>query len=202
MRYAENHKQETHRRLLRIAARTLREKGPDRLGVAEIMRAAGLTHGGFYAHFHSKDALLAEAMREIFAQMADRSQKLTAGLPPRHALATFIDSYVSPSHRDNPADGCPVAGLNSDLPRQSKKVRDAFDEGVKRMVAAMEDRLANAGLDDARKLAPAIVSAMIGAVGLSRAVSDRNLSDELLAAARSSIKTRLGLTDAALSEHV
>lgn len=201
MRYAENHKQETHQRLLKIAAKTLREKGPDRLGVAEIMRSAGLTHGGFYAHFRSKDALVTEAMREIFAQMAARSQKLLAGLPPRHALATFIDSYVSSLHRDNPAEGCPVAGLNSDLPRQSKKIRDAFDDGVKRMVAAMEDRIAAAGLDDAHTLAPAIVSAMIGAVGLSRAVSDRNLSDELLAAARTSIKARLGLTDTTLLEH-
>lgn len=200
MRYAENHKQETHQRLLEIAAKTLREKGPDRLGVAEVMRAAGLTHGGFYTHFRSKDALVAEAMREIFAQMAGRSQKLVAGLPPRHALATFIDSYVSSSHRDSPAEGCPVAGLNSDLPRQSKKIRDAFDEGVKLMVAAMEKRIADAGLDNAHALAPAIISAMVGAVSLSRAVTDKNLSDELLAAARGSIKARLGLTDSALSE--
>ena len=200
MRYSESHKQETHRTLVKIAARMLREKGPDGFAVAELMNEAGLTHGGFYAHFESKEACVAEALHEVFAQLGRRIQKSVDGLPPRHALATVIDLYVSPSHRDGAGDGCPVTSLNSDMPRQPQAVREAFDSGVKAMVARMKDRLSSAGVDDAESLAPAVLAAMVGAVSMSRAVSDKTLSDELLVAARSGIKARLGLHDNALSE--
>jgi len=200
MRYSESHKQETHTKLVKVAARMLREKGPDGFAVAELMNEAGLTHGGFYAHFESKEACVAEALREIFAQLGRHTQKNVEGLPPRHALATVIDLYVSPRHRDSVGDGCPVTSLNSDMPRQPPAVRDAFDSGVKTMVATMKQRLASAGIDDADSLAPAVLAAMVGAVSMSRAVSDKTLSDELLVAARSGIKARLGLNDNALSE--
>ena len=201
MRYSETHKQETHEKLVKIAAKALREHGPEGLAIADVMQEAGLTHGGFYAHFESKDACVAEALGEIFAQLARHNQKLVEGLPPRHALATVIDSYVSPRHRDNLSDGCPVTSLTSDMPRQSKAVRDAFDAGVKIMVEMMKARLANAGLDNVESLAPAVLSAMVGAVSMSRAVNDKTLSDELLIAARGGIKTRLGLSDATLEEY-
>jgi TetR/AcrR family transcriptional regulator, transcriptional repressor for nem operon len=201
MRYGEGHKQDTHRKLVKIAARMLREKGPDGFAVAELMQEAGLTHGGFYAHFESKEACVAEALSEIFAQLARRTQSFVEGLPPRHAVATIIDLYVSPQHRDTPGDGCPVTSLNSDMPRQPPVVRDAFDAGVKTMVATMKKRLVAARIGDAESLAPAVLSAMVGAVSMSRAVSDKTLSDELLVAARDGIKTRLGLSDATLEEH-
>ena len=201
MRYSESHKQETHERLVKIGARMLREKGPDGFAVAELMAEAGLTHGGFYAHFESKEACIAEATREIFTQMGRRTAKHVEGLPPRHALATVIDLYVSPYHRDNAGDGCPVTSLNSEMPRQPQAVRDAFDAGVKMMVTGMKKRLADAHIDDAESLAPAVLAAMVGAVSMSRAVSDKTLSDELLVAARNGIKTRLGLNDHALSEY-
>jgi len=201
MRYSESHKQETHEKLVKIAARMLREKGPDGFAVAELMNEAGLTHGGFYAHFESKEACVAEALREIFTQMGRRTQRNIEGLPPRHALATVIDLYVSPYHRDNLGDGCPVTSLNSDMPRQPQAVRDAFDSGVKAMVAMMKSRLAAAHVDNAESLAPAVLAAIVGAVSMSRAVSDKTLSDELLVAARNGIKARLGLNDNALSEY-
>jgi TetR/AcrR family transcriptional repressor of nem operon len=200
MRYSESHKQETHGRLVKIAARMLREKGPDGFAVAELMNEAGLTHGGFYAHFESKEACVAEALREVFAELAVNVQKSIEGLPPRHALATVIDLYVSPRHRDSAGDGCPVTSLNSDMPRQPPAIRDAFDAGVKSMVARMKDRLSSAGIDNAEGLAPAVLAAIVGAVSMSRAVGDKTLSDELLVAARSGIKARLGLNDNALSE--
>jgi TetR/AcrR family transcriptional repressor of nem operon len=200
MRYSESHKQETHTTLVKIAAKMLREKGPDGFAVAELMNEAGLTHGGFYAHFESKEACVAEALCEIFAQLARRIDKSLDGLPPRHALATVIDLYVSAQHRDGIADGCPLTSLNSDMPRQADAVRETFDRGVKGMVARMKNRLSAADIDDADGLAPAILSAMVGAVALARAVNDKTLSDELLVAARSGIKARLGLNDAALSE--
>lgn len=202
MRYSQTHKQETHRRLVAIAAKALSERGPDRVGVAEVMRSAGLTHGGFYAHFKSKDALLVEALGEVFDQAVSRVRKNLEGLPPRHALATFIDSYVSRDHRDKPESGCPLTTLNSDLPRQPREFREAFDRGVREMGVALGRLMKDAGLENGEEIAPSILSAMVGAVSLSRAVNDKVLSDDLLASARAGIKLRLGLSDALLSGSV
>jgi TetR/AcrR family transcriptional regulator, transcriptional repressor for nem operon len=199
MRYAETHKDETHKALLKAAGRQLRAEGPDRLSVAGVMKAAGLTHGGFYAHFKSKDALLVETLGDIFERSKRRMARLLEGLPAKHALATYIDFYVASSHRDDPGNGCPITALNSDMPRQSKRFRALFESGVKGLAGALADRMTAAGIDNAAKLAPSILSAMAGAVALSRTISDRDLSDELLASARAGIKARLGLTDLALA---
>jgi len=196
MRYDENHKQETRARVLKVAAKALREKGPDKLGVAEVMQAAGLTHGGFYAHFPSKEAFLTESLNEVFSQSQNRRSRLVEGLGPRGALSAYIDFYVSKSHRDNPASGCPLVALNSDLPRQPRKFRAAFDAGVKRLAGELTQWIAAIGIEDADKVAVSVLSAMAGAVALSRAVSDPDLSDELLNAARAGVKARLGLSDA------
>ena len=200
MRYAETHKDDTHKALLKAAAVQLREKGPDRLSVAGVMKAAGLTHGGFYAHFKSKDGLLNETLADVFARSKRRVEHLLEGLPPKHALATYIDFYAGEKHRDDPANGCPVTALNSDMPRQSKRIRAAFEAGVKALVDMLAKRMEAAGIPDAEKLAPSILSAMAGAVALSRTISDRALSDEMLASTRAGIKARLGLTDLALAE--
>lgn len=191
MRYSEEHKAETHQRLLGVASAALRKSGPDGLSVAETMRAAGLTHGGFYAHFKSKDALLTETLAYVFAEMSVLWDRRTAGLAPRAALEKFIDQYVSERHRDHPADGCPVVALNSDLPRQSKKFRSAFDKGVKAMQIRLSARLEAAGVQDHDTLAPALLAIMVGAVALSRTLSDKAQSDELLATTRETIKSRL-----------
>jgi TetR/AcrR family transcriptional repressor of nem operon len=204
MRYSESHKAETHQRLLKIAGRALRVKGPDGVAVAEVMKDAGLTHGGFYAHFKSKDALLVEALRGVFAYSGERYRNLTQDLPPRHALATYVDTYVSSAHRDNAQNGCPITALNSEMPRQSRKFREAFDAGVKSLVDALARRIEAAKVDtgdgDAETLAASVLSAMAGAVAISRAVSDKRLSDEMLEAARAGIKARLGVTDIELSK--
>src|SRR5262245_40891606 len=121
MRYGKTHKQETRAKVLTIAAKALREKGPQGVGVAEVMNTAGLTHGGFYAHFRSKDAILTDALNEVFAEQTSTMMRITEGLSPRRALAAYIDHYVSPGHRDHPGIGCPLPALNSELPRQSKK---------------------------------------------------------------------------------
>lgn len=199
MRYAETHKEETHKALLNVAAAHLREKGPDRLSVAQVMKGAGLTHGGFYAHFKSKDALLDETLKDIFARSGRRVGRMLEGLPPKHALATYIDFYVAAAHRDNPAGGCPITALNSDMPRQSKQFRASFEAGVKTLVDSLARRMTAAGVADAEKLAPSIFAAMAGAVSLSRTISDPALSDEFLASTRAGIKARLGLTENSLA---
>jgi TetR/AcrR family transcriptional repressor of nem operon len=201
MRYADTRKDETHARLVKIAGRALCEKGPDGIAVAEVMREAGLTHGGFYAHFKSKDALVVEALEGVFASSKRKFLRAVDGLPPRHALASYIDFYVSTRHRDDRAGGCPVTALNSDLPRQSNAVRKTFDEGLRNLVAGIEQLIKDAGIKgDAEALAASVTSAMAGAVAISRAVSDRYLSDQMLATARESIKARLGVTDADLAK--
>jgi TetR/AcrR family transcriptional regulator, transcriptional repressor for nem operon len=202
MRYSESHKAETHKKLLMIASRALREKGPDNLAVAEVMKEAGLTHGGFYAHFKSKDALLAETLTTIFTRAGTNIDKMTDGLPPRHALATYVDFYVSPRHRDNPSTGCPITAINSDMPRQSQKFRETFDVGVKSLVARIAGWLAASGHPEPEALAASVLSAMAGAVSVSRAVSDKGLSDEMLEAARAGIKARLGVSDVELARSV
>jgi TetR/AcrR family transcriptional repressor of nem operon len=195
MRYAQTHKQETRAKVLKVAAEALREKGPDGVGVAEVMSAAGLTHGGFYAHFPSKDVFLTETLNEVFAQLTERIRSVTEGLPPREALNAYIDHYVSRRHRDHPTMGCPLPALNSELPRQSESFRAAFDAGVKRLVGQFEQWISGAGIANAEKLAVSTVSAMVGALALARAVSDRHLSDELIESARAGIKARLGLVE-------
>lgn len=198
MRYSDTHKSETHAKLVGLAGRALREKGPEGLAVAELMQAAGLTHGGFYAHFKSKDALLVEALETVFQESKRTFQGMTDGLAPRDALARYIDLYVSPAHRDNRSRECPIVALNSDLPRQSKKFRATFDSGLMALLNRLTDLIKAAGIGDSEALAASVQSAMAGAVAVSRTVSDRRLSDELLKSARESIKARLGLIDTAL----
>jgi TetR/AcrR family transcriptional regulator, transcriptional repressor for nem operon len=194
MRYSGSHKAEAHARLVKLAGRMLREKGPHNLGVAELMQEAGLTHGGFYAHFKSKDALLAEALSSVFAESDHTLRCVTEGLLPLHSLARYIDIYVAPAHRDNLSGGCPIVALNSELPRQSRTFRTAFDAGTKLIVRRLADLITAAGITGGEALAAAVLSAMAGAVAVSRAVFDKRLSDELLGVARASVKARLGLS--------
>jgi TetR/AcrR family transcriptional regulator, transcriptional repressor for nem operon len=193
MRYSDTHKAETHTRLLKLAGLALREKGPDKLAVANLMAEAGLTHGGFYAHFASKEALLAEALESIFADSTQKLHHTAEGLPPRKALTRFIDSYVSSAHRDRVASGCPIVALNSDLPRQPRRFRAAFDAGVRALADTLAGWMEKARIDGGVALAVSVLAAMAGTVAVSRAVSDKRLSDQLLADARASIKGRLGL---------
>lgn len=200
MRYSESHKDETHTRILKIAGRALRAKGPEGVAVAEVMKEAGLTHGGFYAHFKSKDALIAEALEGVFEASRKKFLAAVHGLPPKAALAAYVDFYVSPRHRDGVESGCPVTALNSDMPRQAKNVREVFGAGMNSMILGMRTLIENAGVaGDPQVLAASVISAMAGAVAMSRSVNDRQLSDDLLANARESIKARLGVGDCDLS---
>tara|TARA_R110000868_G_scaffold35321_7_gene126799 strand:+ start:4183 stop:4785 length:603 start_codon:yes stop_codon:yes gene_type:complete len=196
MRYNETHKAETHARLLKAGVAALRAKGPDGLSVAEVMKAAGLTHGGFYAHFKSKDAFLAETLSATFAATGRLWERRTAGLEPRAALDAYVDQYVAPLHRDHVATGCPVVALSSDLPRQSVAFRRAFDAGVAQMTKMLSGRMSRAGLANAEARAPAVLAAMVGAVTLARTLSNKESSDALLDASRTAIKSTLLAPDA------
>jgi len=192
MRYSETHKEETRAKVVKAAAKAVRAKGPEGVSVAEIMAEAGLTHGGFYAHFPNKEALVVSAIEEAFGQSARRFGKMTAGLSPAEALAAFVDLYVTPEHRAHPERGCPVAGLSSELPRQGLPVREAYERGVRGLVGRIARWLPES-TKDRESLAASIVAEMAGTVALSRAISDDGEAEQLLAAARGRIKARMGI---------
>lgn len=196
MRYSDTHKEETRRKVVRAAAAAMRARGPDAVGVAEVMAEAGLTHGGFYAHFPNKEALVAAAIEEAFGQSRRRFARVTEGMSDEAALATFIDAYVSLDHRNNPQRGCPISALANDLPRQGPMARSAFDAGVEGLIARLEGWLPEQEPSARRGLASSMMAEMAGAVALSRAISDDALAEQLLDASRARVRARAGLAAA------
>src|ERR1700755_1095115 len=123
MRYSKEHKFQTHARIVKRAAVKLREKGAHGIGVADLMKEAGLTHGGFYAHFDSRDALVIEAVTHAMDRSTEKWRKLSAETAPDKRVARILNSYLSPDHRDNPGQGCAVPSLASEIARESSKTR-------------------------------------------------------------------------------
>lgn len=161
-------------RILAEAARLFRERGFDGVSVADVMKAAGLTHGGFYGHFASKDDLIA--------------QTVAAALPgERQAnvqLGAFLDAYLSPAHRDDAGSGCPTAAFASDLRRQSPEARAAMAAGLCAQLSQLEAALPQMDPASRRRTAIGVWSAMLGAMIMSRAIDDPALSDEILEGTR------------------
>lgn len=197
MRYAAEHKQKTRERVLKAAAKAIREAGPDRVAVAGLMAEVGLTHGGFYAHFESKDALVAAAIGEMFADAAGRFARSTQGFSPEVGMTRYLDFYLSPAHRDRRGSGCPVAALAADLPRMEGQARERYGAGVAGLSAKIAGQLQRMGRDDADALAASVVAELVGALCLSRAVADPRQSDAILDASLTALKRRLGLETAA-----
>ena len=192
MGYSQRHKAETHAKLVKFAGRVLRERGPEKVAVVELMHSVGLTHGGFYAHFKSREVLLVEALKGVFEEAQQTYHRIGDGLPPRRALSNFINAYVSAAHRDR-LSGCPIVTLGSDFPRQSRTFRATFNSGVKTLVGILASWIDAAGIPTSEALAASILSAMAGAIAVARAVPDRRLSDEVLESTRETIKGRLSL---------
>ena len=193
MRYSETHAAETRQKVVKEAAAQIRRHGPDGVSVAKVMAAAGLTHGGFYAHFKSKDDLVVGALKSMFEQSRRRFEVVTEGLTGPAALAAFIDSYVTTTHRDHPERGCAIAVLSGDLARLKGAARKTYDAGVAALVARIENHLPDTVTGDRHALALSMISEMVGAVALSRALGDPAASVRLLDAARIAVKTRAGL---------
>src|SRR6201985_3948637 len=123
MRYSREHKLETHARIVKRASVRLREKGAHGIGVADLMKEAGLTHGGVYAHFDSREALVIEAIAHIMDKSTKRWRELAEQMPPERRLASIVDSYLSAAHRDDPGHGCAVTTLGGEVARGSPKRR-------------------------------------------------------------------------------
>lgn len=175
---------ENRRRILDVASRLFREKGFDAVSVSEVMKAAGLTHGGFYGHFSSKDDLVAETLAHVLAADPGEDGEF------RH----YLDAYLSPRHRDNPALGCPTAGLAAAIRHQTLPARSAMTEGLRSQIARIEKALPESDPADRRRTAIGIWAAMVGSIILARAIDDPVLSDEILEQTRAWIDTRSNKT--------
>src|SRR5450830_1349557 len=175
-------KEISHDRIVEVAARAIRRSGYAGTGLADIMKEAGLTHGGFYAHFKSRDALLAEAWNHAGAESAALAARVTSAAPPGQAIQAIMQAYLSSEHIGAIETGCPVSALGSEMPRQSPEVRRAATLHIKEMIDLFARQMPNCGQPEAHAQAMATVCAMIGATILARAVDEPALSDALCAA--------------------
>jgi TetR/AcrR family transcriptional repressor of nem operon len=189
MEIAPNRKALTHERILDTASRAIRRAGFQGVGVADIMKQAGLTHGGFYSHFASRDALLAEALVHAGQQSAERITKGNAAREAQGAspFRAMVEGYLSDRHLSGTENGCAVAALASEMPRQSPEVRAAAAQRVRGLVAMVERALPE---DAAPGTAAAIASQMVGALQLARALGDNAEGQALLADNRKALLAR------------
>jgi TetR/AcrR family transcriptional repressor of nem operon len=179
MGHSQVEKQRTHQRIVEIAAKRLREEGLEGVGVADLMKEAGLTVGGFYKHFASRDELVTEAMDAAFGSWEKRLAE--KGATPADVKAKdYVASYLSTRHRDDPGDGCAFAALNSELARSDPKTREIATERMRRNIAGMTGRLSDRDAVAARGKAILVLCAMAGAVSFARVASDPALSEEIL----------------------
>jgi TetR/AcrR family transcriptional regulator, transcriptional repressor for nem operon len=181
MRYPASETAEKHENILKEASRLFRERGFEGAGVAEIMQAAGMTHGAFYAHFPSKEALEAEAVECALAQLDRRVDAATA--KGSDAKRDFLERYLSATHRDHPGTGCAIAALGPEIARNSA-ARKPFTQRLKHMIEGMAGRFRWKHKNTAHRNAIHLLSAAVGALVLARAVDDQHLSDEILESVR------------------
>jgi len=183
MRVSREKSAETRERILDVAATLFREKGFDGIGLADIMKAAGLTHGGFYKHFGSKDDLEAQATGVALATTAADWGRLIERATAR-PLSALTDEYLSPRHRDDLGKGCALAALGADVARQGERVRSTFTAGLEPFLQLLSNVIPGQSKAVRRRKAIATMAELIGTLILARAVDDPALSDEILAAAR------------------
>lgn len=200
MRYSKEHKQETHAKIVKKAAVLLREKGAHGIGVADLMKEAGLTHGGFYAHFDSREALVIEAFAYAMDRSTERWRKIAEQTPPDKRLATIIASYLTPVHRDDPGHGCAVPALGAEIARESPKTRKAFAAKLEQMVEMMTDQVSGVPRKAAREQAVATLATMMGTLVLARIAGNGEFSDEILDVGREAALGRTAAKDPAVKK--
>jgi TetR/AcrR family transcriptional regulator, transcriptional repressor for nem operon len=172
-------KEESHERIVRAAARAIRRSGYDGTGVADIMKEAGLTHGAFYAHFASREAMLAEAADRAGAESNAFAASVIAAAPPEQSLQALMHAYLSEEHLAAVETGCPVSALGSEMPRQVPEVRRAATRRIKEMIDMVARQSPDWGHAAAHERALVTVAAMVGTLTMARAVDDPALSESL-----------------------
>jgi TetR/AcrR family transcriptional repressor of nem operon len=176
-RYGKEHKQATRQRIIETAGRRLKQDGIDGSGVATLMADAGLTNGAFYAHFASKEDLVATAVAD---QLREQRESLSAVAPGGAGVEQYVRAYLSAGHRDNPEDGCPSAALLAEIGRGTDAVKQAYTDGVLVVIDDIAARLAPHDPQSARAKTLSVFALMVGTLQLSRALADRHLADAVL----------------------
>jgi TetR/AcrR family transcriptional repressor of nem operon len=179
MGYSKNQKIKTHKRIVAIASKRFREKGLAGFGIAELMKEAGLTVGGFYKHFGSRDDLVAEAVSSAFGAWKSQVDAAASGGPPV-SYAKLIDDYLNEAHRSNPGAGCAFSALAPEIARSDKQTRALASEQIRNDVELIAALIPGKDKRTARSRAILTFSALVGAMSLARAVSDEALSREIL----------------------
>jgi TetR/AcrR family transcriptional repressor of nem operon len=182
-RAAPKRKEVTHERIVEAAARAIRRSGYSGTGVADIMKDAGLTHGGFYAHFDSREAMLAEAADHAGAEGVALFERIAAEAPPQQGLDAMLRTYLSKKHVENAEFGCAAAALCSEMPRQAPEVRRAATRRIKEMIDLVARQSPAWGQPGAHQNALVTLATAVGAVVLARAVDDPKLSEAFREAA-------------------
>ena len=177
MRYGTEHKQATRRRIIETAGRRLKRDGIDGSGVATLMADAGLTNGAFYAHFPSKEDLVATAVAD---QLREQRESLSAVARGRAGVEQYVRAYLSVQHRDNPEDGCPSAALLDEIGRSTDSTRQAYTDGLLAVIDDIAARLVQEDPQSARVKTLTVFAMMVGTLQLSRALADRQLADDVL----------------------
>ena len=180
-------KEASHERIVGAAARAIRRSGYNGTGVADIMKEAGLTHGAFYAHFESREAMLAEAADRAGAESNSLAASVIAAVPADQALQALMQVYLSKEHLASIETGCPISALGSEIPRQSPEVRLAATRRIKEMIDLVARQLPDWGQPSAHERALVTVATMVGTLILARAVNDPTLSDALCNASLKSL---------------
>jgi TetR/AcrR family transcriptional regulator, transcriptional repressor for nem operon len=187
MRKSKAETAKTRERILEAASAQFLSHGITEAGLAQLMRAAGLTHGGFYRHFASKDQLVSEACSQAAQSLASGLKSQIEGKPPAQALPLLVGKYLSRSHRDRPAIGCVLAALGSELARADAKTREAATEGFLGLSRLIAGQLKNVSAKKAEVQSMAIAAAMIGAMTVARIVPDSRISNSILVGTREQI---------------
>lgn len=190
-RYGSEHKQATRQRIVDAAGRRFKQDGIDGSGIATVMSDAGLTNGAFYAHFGSKDDLVATT---VAAQLDAQRERYAEQIRDAGGVEPVIRDYLSPGHRDNPSDGCPSAALLDEIGRCDDATRSAYTDGTLAIVDDIAGHLAPGHPESVRGAVTSVFALMIGTLQLARAVADRNVSDEIL---EQGIRAALGLLERA-----
>ncbi|GLR90539.1 TetR/AcrR family transcriptional regulator [Bradyrhizobium iriomotense] len=189
MRRSKAETAETRRNIVKTAGIRFRQNGICETGLADLMESAGLTHGGFYRHFASKDQLISEASADAFAANVAEMEAAASTVKGRKALEAIADAYLSPEHRKDRAHGCPLAALGSEFARSEKSTRSVATEGILKMIAIVAERLKDPNTVRAKKSASVFVATMLGALTISRIVADPKVSSEILAATRAKLSS-------------
>lgn len=191
MRYPKEHKAETHARIVQHASLQLREKGTQGVGVADLMKEAGLTHGGFYAHFASRDDLVVEAIAHALDNTNAFWGQLVESKPIEERLALLVDNYLTPQHRDNAGRGCAIPALGADVAREGGKSRRVFADKIEQMIAVFAAEAAKGNAAARRRTIGTLVT-VVGTLLLARATGQGALSREVLEAGRAAALAAIG----------